>query len=116
MLKNTETTRLSRRYALQTVVAVTVLSLGVISMHMFAHVDGLVSPLVVSVVFALVVELIDIYLWKRIADANEKMLPTYFSAVSGCCWLYSLSWVATLLLVATLCLNIVWCLWSSIYG
>ena len=52
-------------------------------MHMFAHVDGLVSPLVVSVVFALVVELIDIYLWKRIADANEKMLPTYFSAVSG---------------------------------
>lgn len=83
MLKNTETTRLSRRYALQTVVAVTVLSLGVISMHMFAHVDGLVSPLVVSVVFALVVELIDIYLWKRIADANETMLPTYFSAVSG---------------------------------
>ena len=83
MLKNTETTKLSRRYALQTVVAVTVLSLGVISMHMFAHVDGLVSPLVVSVVFALVVELIDIYLWKRIADANEKMLPTYFSAVSG---------------------------------
>ena len=57
MLKNTEATRLSRCYALQTVVAVTVLSLGVISMHMFAHVDGLVSPLVVSVVFALVVEL-----------------------------------------------------------
>ena len=42
MLKNIETTRLSRRYALQTVVAVIVLSLGVISMHMFAHVDGLV--------------------------------------------------------------------------
>ena len=115
MLKNTDTTRLSRRYALQTVVAVTVLSLGVISMHMFAHVDGLVSPLVVSVVFALVVELIDIYLWKK----QMKRCFLHISRLyqdSECCWLYSLSWVATLLLVATLCLNIVWCLWSSIYG
>ena len=83
MLKNTEIAKLIRRYVVQTILAVVVLSLAVLSLQMFAHVDGLVSPLVVSVVFALVVELIDIYLWKRITDANEKMLPTYFSAVSG---------------------------------
>ena len=83
MLKNTEIAKLSRRYAVQTIVAVAVLSLVVLSLHMFAHVDGLVQPLVVSVVFALVVELADIYIWKRLAEAYEKMLPTYFSAVSG---------------------------------
>ena len=83
MLKNTEIAKISRRYAVQTVVAVAVLSLAVLSLQMFAHVDGLVPPLVVSAVFALVVELADIFLWKRIAEANQAMLPTFFSAVSG---------------------------------
>lgn len=83
MLKNTEIAKYSRRYTIQIIVAVVVLTLAVLSLHMFAHVDGLVPPLVVSVVFALVVELADIYLWKRIAEANQKMLPTFFSAVSG---------------------------------
>lgn len=68
---------------MQTVVAVAVLSLAVLSLQTFAHVDGLVPPLVVSAVFALVVELADIFLWKRIAEANQAMLPTFFSAVSG---------------------------------
>ena len=54
MLKNTEIAKLSRRYAVQTVVAVAVLSLAVLSLQMFAHVDGLVPPLVVSAMFALV--------------------------------------------------------------
>ena len=83
MLKNTEIANLSRRYAVQTVAAVAVLSLAVLSLQTFAHVDGLVPPLVVSAVFALMVELADIFLWKRIAEANQAMLPTFFSAVSG---------------------------------
>ena len=83
MLKNTEIAKLSRRYAVQTVVAVAVLSLAVLSLQMFAHVDGLVPPLVVSALFALGVELADIFIWKRIAVANQNMLPTFFSAVSG---------------------------------
>ena len=48
MLKNTEIAKISRRYAVQTVVAVAVLSLAVLSLQTFAHVDGLVplcSPL-----------------------------------------------------------------------
>ena len=65
MLKNTEIANISRRYAVQTVVAVAVLSLAVLSLQTFAHVDGLVPPLVVSAVFALVVELADIFLWKE---------------------------------------------------
>ena len=83
MLKNTEIAKLSWRYTVQTLSVVLLLSLAVFSLHMFAHVDGLVPPLVVSVVFSLVVELADIYIWKRIAEANQHMLPTYFSAVSG---------------------------------
>ena len=83
MLKNTEIAKLSWRYTVQTLSVVLLLSLAVFSLHMFAHVDGLVPPLVVSVVFSLVVELADIYIWKRIAEANQQMLPTYFSAVSG---------------------------------
>ena len=99
MLKNTEIAKISRRYAVQTVVAVAVLSLAVLSLQTFAHVDGLVPPLVVSAVFALVVELADIFLWKRIAEANQAMLPTFFSAVSGFRMLLALAtmvgcWVA----------------------
>ena len=47
MLKNTEIAKLSRRYVVQTILAVVVLSLAVLSLQMFAHVDGLVPPLVV---------------------------------------------------------------------
>ena len=46
MLKNTEIAKLSRRYVVQTILAVVVLSLAVLSLQMFAHVDGLVPPLV----------------------------------------------------------------------
>lgn len=97
MLKNTEIAKYSLRYTMQTLVAVVVLALAVLSLHMFAHVDGLVAPLVVSVVFALVVELADIYLWKRIAEANQKCFPhsSLPCQASVCCWLSSLSWAAT---------------------
>lgn len=83
MLKNTEIAKLSRRYVVQTILAVVVLSLAVLSLQMFAHVDGLVPPLVVSAVFTLVVELADIFIWKKIAETSEDALHTFFSAVSG---------------------------------
>lgn len=83
MLKETEIRSSFRCYAIQSVVAVAVLSMAVLSLQKFAHVDGLVSPLVVSALFALIVELADIIIWKHIAQTNEDMLPTFFSAVSG---------------------------------
>lgn len=83
MLKKTEIAKLSRRYVVQTILAVVVLSLAVLSLQMFAHVDGLVPPLVVSAVFTLVIEFTDIFIWKKIAETNEEALHTFFSAVSG---------------------------------
>ena len=83
MLTNIDIVKFSRRYAVQTLVACAVLVLAVLSVSKFAHVDGLVSPLVISAVFALVVELADTYLWSRLARNGGKMLPTYYSAVSS---------------------------------
>lgn len=83
MLNNTEIAKIRLRYLVQTALAVVVLALAVLSLSMLAHVDGLVSPLVVSVVFALAVETADICVWGRVARNGGKMLPTFFSAVSG---------------------------------
>ena len=83
MLENTEIAKLSRRFVCQSALAVVLLSLAVVSLSLFAHVGGLARPLVVSAVFALVVELADIAIWSRVAEGEGKMLPTFFSAVSG---------------------------------
>ena len=83
MLNSTEIAKLARRFTLQSALAVVVLALAVTVVSELAHVDGLALPLVVSAVFALVVELADIMIWSRVADGEGKMLPTFFSAVSG---------------------------------
>ena len=83
MLNSTEIAKLARRFTLQSALAVVVLALAVTVVSELAHVDGLALPLVVSAVFALVVELADIMIWSRVAEGEGKMLPTFFSAVSG---------------------------------
>lgn len=83
MLESTEIARLSKRFVAQSALAVVLLSMAVVSLSMFAHVSGLARPLVVSAVFALAVELADVAIWSRVAEGGGKMLPTFFSAVSG---------------------------------
>ena len=83
MLTNIDIAKISRRYVVQVFVACAALVLAVMALSKFAHVDGLVSPLVISAVFVLVVEFADIYIWSRLARNGGKMLPTYYSAVSG---------------------------------
>ncbi len=56
MLDNKMISKLTKRYSIQTLFAVAVMSLVVILIKTFAHVDTLVYPLVVSVVFTLVIE------------------------------------------------------------
>ena len=82
-MNNTEIAKLSRRFVCQSAVAVALLSVAVASLSAVAHVGGLARPLVVSAVFALVAELADIAIWARVAEGEGKMLPTFFSAVSG---------------------------------
>ena len=59
MLDNKMISKLTKRYSIQTLFAVAVMSLVVILIKTFAHVDTLVYPLVVSVVFTLVIEFAD---------------------------------------------------------
>ena len=83
MLDNKMISKLTKRYSIQTLFAVAVMSLVVILSKTFAHVDTLVYPLVVSVVFTLVIEFADVIIWKFLAKNSVDTLPTFFSAVSG---------------------------------
>ena len=84
MLEKNEIAKESRRFIACSVVAVALLSLSVLSLSLFAHVDGLISPLVVSAVFALVVELADVFVWRKVArKGSVDTLATFLSAVSG---------------------------------
>ncbi len=59
------------------------LSLSVLSLSLFAHVDGLISPFVVSAVFALVVELADVF-WRKVArKGSVDTLATFLVSRVG---------------------------------
>lgn len=78
MLDNKMISKLTKRYSIQTLFAVAVMSLVVILIKTFAHVDTLVYPLVVSVVFTLVIEFADVIIWKFLAKNSVDTLPTFF--------------------------------------
>lgn len=45
--------------------------------------DRILTPLIVSVIFSVLVENIDILIWKRVARCSPESLPTFFMGVSG---------------------------------
>jgi len=45
--------------------------------------DRILTPLIVSVIFSVLVENIDILIWKRVARRSPESLPTFFMGVSG---------------------------------
>ena len=45
--------------------------------------DRILTPLIVSVIFSVLVENIDILTWKRVARRSPESLPTFFMGVSG---------------------------------
>ena len=95
MLEKNEIAKESRRFIACSFVAVALLSLSVLSLSLFAHVDGLISPLVVSAVFALVVELADVFVWRKVArKGSVDTLATFLSAVSGFRMLHALMTLA----------------------
>ena len=111
MLDNKMISKLTKRYSIQTLFAVAVMSLVVILIKTFAHVDTLVYPLVVSVVFTLVIEFADVIIWKFLAKNSVDTLPTFFSAVSGFRMLLA---IATLIGCYIACL--LYCSWSRCYA
>ena len=45
--------------------------------------DGILTPLIISVIFSVLVENLDILIWKRVARRSPESLPTFFMGVSG---------------------------------
>ena len=80
----TDRNRLVTRYALQTLIAVALTTALVVCAKAFNLCEAdLASPLAVSVVFSLVVEGAEIFIWRWVAEKHNDSLPTFFTAVSG---------------------------------
>lgn len=75
--------KLRKRYILQSVIIISFLSLAIICAKLIFGLNDVVTPLIVSVVFSLIIECADAVIWARIARNSQDSLPTFFSAVSG---------------------------------
>ena len=75
--------KLSWDYRKQSILLIAGLTLiAFIGMKVWFQNDSL-TPLIVSIVFSLIVENIDIMIWARIAKRSPENLPTFFMGVSG---------------------------------
>lgn len=84
MTLSSDTRKLCRRYIVQTIVAIAVMSLAVLALSEFANIGGLKAPLAVSVAFAFVIEMADILIWQRVRqNGQDDALSTFYTAVSG---------------------------------
>ena len=45
--------------------------------------DIILTPLIISVIFSVLVENLDILIWKRVVRRSPESLPTFFMGVSG---------------------------------
>ena len=75
--------KLSWYYRKQSILLIAGLTIiAFIGMKVWFQNDSL-TPLIVSTVFSLIVENIDIMIWARIAKLSPEKLPTFFMGVSG---------------------------------
>ena len=75
--------KLSWYYRKQSILLIAGLTLiAFIGIKVWFQNDSL-TPLIVSTVFSLIVENIDIMIWARIAKRSPENLPTFFMGVSG---------------------------------
>lgn len=74
---------IKRRYMTQSFLLLTALTLIGVLIMKIGKVDHMVTPLIVGLTFALIIELADILVWSRIAQKQADYLPTFFMAVSS---------------------------------
>ena len=67
------------RYGLMVTVALALIGLMVMQIWFL----DLLTPIIVSVVFSLVICVAISQIWKRVAQSSPDSLPTFFTAVSG---------------------------------
>lgn len=73
----------SKRYIQQTVQIVFALFLLELLILQILGAGLLLTPVLVSMCFALIVELSDAFIWKRLENKTEETKATFFMAISG---------------------------------
>ena len=83
MHDNNDIVKLSKRYFRQSVWLTAGLTLvGLLVMNVF-RIEGLLTPVVISAVFSIVIETADIVVWQMVARRNPEGLTSFYNAVSG---------------------------------
>lgn len=75
--------KIAWKYARQSIAAIAGMTLALLLMMQVLYLDSLLTPIIVGTVFALIIELLDILLWRRIATNSPDSLPMFFLGVSG---------------------------------
>ncbi len=83
--------KLGFRYIVQSISIIIILAIIVLAVSCWGNVEGIVSPLLVSVVFSLVINMADGIIWRYVAAGNPDFLPTFYTAVSGFRMLFALA-------------------------
>lgn len=82
MLKE-EIKGISRRYILQSLCLLAVVTLIPALLSLLTNVGNLTVPTIVALSFAVVVESVDALVWGKVRQAGYDGLPTFYTAVSG---------------------------------
>lgn len=79
----TQIDQLYKKYSWQSIMLCAALYLLGLLLMSVAYLQSLQTPLIVSVLYALIFEKVEIVVWRRIAQKSTDSLPTFFMAVSG---------------------------------
>lgn len=82
MLKE-EIKGISRRYILQSLCLLAVVTLIPALLSLLTNVGNLTVPTIVALSFAVVVEAVNVLVWGKVRQAGDDGLPTFYTAVSG---------------------------------
>ncbi len=71
------------RYMKQSVALLVIVTLLEVSAVLFFNLYNLTAAIIVSVIYAAIIEFADIIVWSKVADEHEGSLTTFFMGVSG---------------------------------
>lgn len=75
--------KLSRSHIISSIVLVCCLNVVVLVVSHLWNFEGVLIPMVVSTLFALVMDVTAALVWRWVATKHPKMLTSFFTAVSG---------------------------------
>ena len=72
-----------RRYIKQSAIIFAIMAVIVLALQFGAKIEGLISPLLVSLVFSFGIESVEALVWRIVAEKHADSLINFFTAVSG---------------------------------